>query len=431
MDPAVDRLNKLSDEQIVEMLFAWRAWAREEQIEPPGDWSVWLFMAGRGSGKTRSGAEWIRENVERREAGRIALIAPTAADVRDTLIDGEAGILSVFPPAQRPEYEPSKRRVTFHTGARAYAYSDTEPERLRGPSHDLAWCDEVGTWKNSTTTWDNLMLGLRIGTRPRALVTTTPRPIKVLRDLETREGEDVVITRGSTYDNVQNLAEPFRRQILAAYRGARIERQEIYGELLSDMPGALWSRSQIDQHRVRPDQVPDLSRIVVAVDPSSSDGEDAAEAGIVVAGVEPGPVHLAHGYVLDDRTVRGSPLDWAKAAVRAYHDWDADRIVAEKNNGGEMVRVTLRTVDAAVPISLVWASRGKITRAEPVAALAEQGRIHHAGSFPDLEDQLCVYDGSGESPDRLDALVWAFSSLMLRKAKSSGRTWGAEAAMVS
>jgi len=401
-------IDGLTESQAEALLCAWREWARPEQVEPDGQWwSIWLAMAGRGWGKTRVGAEWIRERVDA-GARRVALVAPTAADARDTMVEGESGLLSIYPQRERPHYEPSKRRVVWPNGASATLFSADEPDRLRGPQHAFAWCDELAVWRHAQDAWDNLMFGLRLG-RARALVTTTPKPIKLIRDLVAREGKDVVLTRGRTADNLDNLSSTFRREIMSRYEGTRVGRQELDAELLEDVEGALWSRAQIEAARIT--DLPDLRRIVVGVDPAGSSSETADHTGIVVCGVDTSD----NGVVLADYSMRGTPAQWARAVHRAFDDWEADRVIAEKNQGGEMVSHTLRSEAKDLPIRMVHASRGKIARAEPVSALSEQGRVHHYGSHPELEDELCTYDGSGDSPDRLDAFVWAMTDLMVQQ----------------
>lgn len=400
----VDWLDELDADFQRAVLYDWTVWARPAQLAPPGDWRVWLILAGRGFGKTRSGAEWVRQQVESGHARRIALVGATAADVRDTMIEGESGLLRAFPDEHRPRYEPSKRRVTFHNGAIATTYSADEPDRLRGPNHDLAWADEVAAWRYPES-WDQLMFGLRIGDRPRCVATTTPRPTKLIRTLVERA--DTTVTRGSTYDNAANLSPAFLDEMRQRYEGTRLGRQELEAELLLDADGALWTRDMLDKARTT--NVPTLRRIVVAIDPAASANNDSDETGIVVAGVDDHGI----GYVLEDRSMKGSPAEWASAAVTAHHVHKADRIVAEANQGGDMITHTLRTVDSSVPVKLVHASRGKRTRAEPVAALYEQDRVRHAGTFPELEDQLCTWTADGPSPDRLDALVWALTELMV------------------
>ena len=368
-------------------------------------------MAGRGFGKTRVGAEWIREEVMAGRMRRVALVGPTAADARDVMVEGESGLLAVCDRYNwRPKYEPSKRRITFPNGAIATTYSAEEADRLRGPQHDGAWSDEVAAWSEPEA-WDMLQFGLRLGTNPRQIATTTPKPVKVVKDLLKQEADGVVVvTRGSTYDNRANLAPSFLAQIIRRYEGTRLGRQELEGELLDDVLGALWTYSMIERDRVQegPHEL-DWQRIVVGVDPAATNTEESSETGIIVAGID---IYGA-GYVLEDCSLRGTPLEWARAAVDAYDRWGADRVVAEVNNGGLMVEQTLRTVRENLPVTQVRASRGKMTRAEPVAALYEQSRVHHVGGFPQLEDQMTSYDGTGESPDRMDALVWALTHLMI------------------
>lgn len=391
----------------------WRGWwARPNQLAPAGDWSVWLILAGRGFGKTMTLSEWIRGQVEAGDAGRIALVAPTAADAREVLVEGPAGILAVSPPWNRPVYEASKRRLTWPNGAMATTYSADEPERLRGPQHDAAVCDELAAWRYPEA-YDMLQFGLRQGRHPRCVVATTPKPVKLLKDLLAREGRDVVVTRGSTYENRSNLAPAFISTIVRKYEGTRLGRQELMAELLEDVPGALWRRSRIEELRVF--GLPQLQRIVVAIDPAVSSEENSDETGIIVAGLS----GKGEAFLLEDLSGRYQPLEWARKAIYAYRKYKADRIIAEVNNGGEMVEATLRTVDPSIPYKAVHASRGKSRRAEPVAALYEQGRVHHVGNYPQLEDQLCEMtvdfdpEMMGYSPDRLDAAVWAITELML------------------
>lgn len=391
----------------------WPLWARPNQLPPPGDWRTWLLLAGRGFGKTRTGAEWVRSEVQHNGARRFALVAPTAADVRDVMVEGESGILATAPPWFRPKYEPSKRRLTWPNGAQATTFSADEPERFRGPQYDRVWGDETGAWRYPEA-FDQLMLGLRLrdahGGPPRCLVTTTPRPTPLIRRLIV--DPTTHLTRGSTFDNRAHLAAAYLDQIVRRYEGTRLGRQELYAEVLDDTPGALWKRDSIDARRVQ--RAPELRRAVVAIDPAVTSGQGSDETGIVVAGLGVD----GHGYVLADLSQKASPDAWARAACKAYADHDADRIVAEVNNGGDLVETVLRTVDPRAAYRAVHASRGKQTRAEPIAALYEQGRVHHVGSLPYLEDQLCTWDPSADSksPDRLDALVWALSELMLSAA---------------
>jgi phage terminase large subunit-like protein len=348
------------------------------------------------------------------QARRIALIGATAADTRDVMVEGPAGILAASPIEARPNYEPSKRKITWKNGSVAHLYSSEESDRLRGPQHDLIWADELAAWNDPKATWDQAMFGLRIGRRPRWVATTTPRPLALLKSLVAREApHDVVVVRGSTYENEANLAPGFLAEIKARYEGTRLARQEINAEILEDVAGALWTREILERARYA-SQLPDLRRVVVAIDPSGTSGDDSGDSvGIVVAGI--GGDGIA--YVLADRTCKLSPDGWGRVAVNAYREFKADRIIAERNFGGAMVQHVIRSVDSSVSYRDVTASRGKIARAEPVAALYEQNKVRHVGAMTDLEDQLCAMTGAGYlgegSPDRADALVWALSELML------------------
>lgn len=404
-----------------------RTWAqstaRPEQKPPPADWLIWLILAGRGFGKTRTGAEDTSDYTRTHPGARVALVAQTFTDGRDTMVEGESGLLAILPDtalrggSRDSAWNRSLGELFFSNGSRAKVYSAEKPGQLRGPQHHRAWVDEPAKFKDAhkgdtlDTTWNNLMLGLRLGEHPQAVVTGTPTNCRLVRHLLARaEGEHphVVVTRGSTYDNLPNLAPTFRAEILAAYEGTRIGRQELLGELLDDVEGALWTQVGIDSDRV--DNHPDLTSVVVAIDPAGGTADTNDETGIVVAGVDTD----GHGYTLEDLSGRYSPHDWARTAIGAYHRWQADRIVAEKNYGGDMVEATLRAAGFAGGVQVVTASRGKQQRAEPVAALYEQHRVHHVGGFPQLEDQMCSWTAdSGTSPDRMDALVWAFSQLML------------------
>lgn len=397
-------LRSLTNEESAALWYDWPAWARPEQLAPVGDWRIWLLMAGRGFGKTRTGAEYVRAQIESGRCNRFALVARTAADARDVMVEGESGILAVCPPWNRPRYEPSKRRLTWPNGAMATTYSADKPDVLRGPQHDGAWADELAAWRYPEA-WDMLMFGLRLGVDPRCVVTTTPRPTKIIKELAAER--TTAVTGGSTYDNVANLAPAFIEQIIRRYEGTRLGQQELWAKLLDDNPGALWNRDQIEQYRVM--RTPELKRIVVTLDPSATGGDEADEAGVIVAGRGMDD----HMYVLEDLSLRASPLGWGRAAATAYHKHKADRLVAEVNNGGEMVELTIRTIDASVAYRSVHASRGKQTRAEPIAALYEQGRCHHVGMFAELEDEMCQWVPGEDSPNRMDALVWAGTELML------------------
>jgi predicted phage terminase large subunit-like protein len=329
-------------------------------------------------------------------------------------------MLAIGPPQQRPRYEPTKRRLTWPNGAIATTYSADEPERLRGPQHDAAWCDEIASWRYPEA-WDMLMFGLRLGNDPRVVVTTTPKPIRIIRELIA--DPTTVITRGSTYDNRANLAPAFLQQIIRKYEGTRLGRQELNAEVLDDAPGALWNRQGLEDARWPPHRnVPEFARIVVAIDPAATSGEEADETGLVVAGRDGD----GRGFVLEDQSGRYQPVEWARLAIALYTKYKADRIVAEVNNGGEMVEATIRMLNANVSYSPVHATRGKVVRAEPIAALYEQGKIYHVGAFPALEDQMCAFTTdfdrkvAGYSPDRVDALVWALSDLFVQAGKDDG-----------
>jgi len=409
----------LTDEEATELAHTWSFWARPEQLAPVGldndpcrPWDTWLILAGRGFGKTRSGAEWVNEQVWEKDIKRIALIARTSADARDVMVQGESGLMAVSHPNRRPHYEPSKRRLTWPNGSVAITFSSEEPDSLRGPQYEIAWGDEPAAWKYPKETWDQLQMVLRLGKHPQALLTTTPRPIPLVKEL--LADETTVITRGSTYANKANLAPSFIRKMLRKYEGTRLGRQELLAEVLDDNPGALWKRTpMIDALRVAIH--PPLLRIVVAVDPAMSANANSAETGIVAAGLGDD----GHGYILGDHTVSESPGGWGNAVVVAYNLHHADRVVGEVNAGGDLVESNVRTAaqNAGCEISFkqVRASRGKQTRAEPISALYEQGRVHHVGCHPQLEDQLCDWDPTtgAKSPDRLDALVWALTELML------------------
>ena len=408
--PEADRaaaLAQLSDDEAEALLYDWRGFlARPEQLLPDGDWEIWCILAGRGFGKTRTGAEAVREEVEQNRSERIGLIAETAADARDVMV---AELLRIFPPDKRPVYTKSNRCIDFHNGAKAFTYNAVEPDQLRGPQHDFLWHDELAKWKYARETWDQAQFGLRLGKHPRQVVTTTPRPIELVKSIVSGSEGRVHVTRGSTMDNRANLAASFMSRIQRRYAGTRLGRQELDAEILSDLPGALWPQAAIDSYRVS--AAPDMRRAVVAVDPAVTATEDSDEHGIVVAGIADDQT----GYVLADESVSGSPIEWARAAIDAYHRFQADAIVAEVNQGGDMVAHTIRAVAPNVNVIEVRATKGKHVRAEPVAALYAQGRVRHVGQHPTLEGQMTQftnegYQGEG-SPDRADALVWALSEL--------------------
>jgi phage terminase large subunit-like protein len=401
----------LTELQQRELPYTWRGYkARKNQIRPPGDWRYWLVQAGRGFGKTRTGAEAIREFVN--EGYKlIHLVGATAGDTRDVMVQGESGLMNCFPPDKRPLYEPSKRLVTFHNGAIAHLFSADEPERLRGPQCEAFWADELAAWRFGQEAWDNLMFGFRLGNDPRGVITTTPKPIKLLKDIIA--DPHTFVTRASSYENRANLAPAFFDSIIRKFEGTRIGRQELEAELLEDIVGALWTQALIDQHKVKLADIQwgKVIRIVVAIDPAVTSGEDSDDTGIVVAGL----TDTAHVIVLDDLTCKESPLQWARIAVSAYKKYRADRIIGEVNNGGDLVAANIRAVSPEVAFHAVRASRGKAIRAEPVAALYETGRVHHVGNFPALEEQMCSFvpGVTQKSPDRMDALVWAVTELVI------------------
>jgi phage terminase large subunit-like protein len=381
------RGNDFSTALLQQLETGWVATARPDQLPPPSDWTFWLLLGGRGAGKTRALSEWI---IQQQAQGRrhIGLVAPTAGDTRDVMVEGPSGILACSPSWNRPLYEPSKRRLTWPNGAIATTFNADEPERLRGPQHDCAAVDELCAFRRPEA-WDQLMFGLRLGNRPQCAVATTPKPTKTLRGLLAREGLDVVVTRSTSYDNRAHLAPQFFSEITRRYEGTRLGRQELMAELLDDVPGALWTRDRLEE--LRRDTAPVFRRIIVAIDPSGT--ADGDEVGIVAVG----QAEDDHAYVLADASGQMAPPDWARRAIALYHDLRADRVVAEVNYGGGMVEATLRMMDPSVSFTSVTASRGKVARAEPIAALYEQGRVHHLGSFPELEDQMCGFT-TGRSP---------------------------------
>ncbi|WP_189093016.1 DNA-packaging protein [Deinococcus ruber] len=399
----------------------WLETARPNQLPPEGEWLTWLILAGRGFGKTRTGAETIADWARNTPRGRFALVAQTAADGRDVMVEGESGLLSVFDESElrggsiELAWNRSLGELFLKNGARFKIYSSEKPRKLRGPQHHGAWGDEPATWNDADkgtaedTTWTNLLFGLRLGKDPRVILTGTPRPVRLIRELKKDDG--TVLTGGRTADNIGNLSNTFKKNVISKYEGTRLGRQELDGELLEDTPGALWKYSMFNREgfRLKFEDLPDLVRIVVAVDPQASQSEDSAETGIVVAGRDVN----GHAYILGDLSISGSPIEWATVAVDAYRYHKADAIVPEKNNGGDMVASTIGTVSKAVNIKPVWASRGKQTRAEPISALYEQNKVHHVGVFPDLEGQMTTWVPGEKSPDRMDALVWALTELML------------------
>ena len=407
-------LARLTDKQCAEWQERFPVWAHDGQLDPGGDPLVWLIMAGRGFGKTRAGAEWLSGLARGRSDGRFALVGATREDVRRVMIEGPSGLLAVARSDAPAQWCRERGEVRFASGATAFVYSAEAAEALRGPEHHAAWCDEIGKWgRRGTTAWDNLMFGLRLGSRPRTLVTTTPKPTELVRKVQGLAGAEAALVRGKTRDN-PHLPESFVAAMLTIYAGTRLGRQELDGELLEDVAGALWTRRLIERARIA--AAPELVRVVVGVDPPASAEGDAC--GIVAVGLG----RDGRGYVIEDATIAGaSPEGWARAVAKCAARNNADRVIAEKNQGGDMVASVLRGADSGLPVRLVHASRGKSARAEPVAMLYEAGKARHAGAFPALEDELCGlqagggYEGPGRSPDRADALVWAMTELMLGK----------------
>jgi len=396
------------------------------QIAPAGDWRTWIVLGGRGAGKTRAGAEWVRAAVEGPRPGdpgrarRVALVGETSDQAREVMVFGDSGILACASPDRRPAWEATRRRLVWPNGAVAQVFSAHEPEALRGPQFDAAWADELAKWKRGGEAWDNLQFALRLGDCPRQVVTTTPRNVGILKALLATQS--TVATRAPTEANRAHLAASFLAEVRARYGGTRLGRQELDGVLLEEVEGALWTAAMLDAARVA--VVPPLDRVVVAVDPPVTGHARSDACGIVVAGVQAaGPPQDWRAYVLEDATLAGaSPDEWARAAIAAMRRHGAERLVAEVNQGGALVESVIRQVDGLVPYKALRASRGKAARAEPVAALYEQGRVAHVGGLAALEEQMCRmtptgYQGSG-SPDRLDALVWALSELMIQPAQS-------------
>lgn len=399
-------LSKLTPDEAALLLEDWGFIARPNQLTPSGEWYVWLILAGRGWGKTRTGAEWV---IAQAIAGRNwgAIVGRTAADARDVMVEGESGILNKSPSWFMPKYEPSKRRLTWPNGVTATTFSADIPDQLRGPQHSWAWADEMAAWRYMDA-WDNLQMGLRLGDNPQVVVTTTPRPIPRLKELISRP--DTHLTRGSTYEN-KNLSAKARRIFAELYEGTRLGRQELYAELLSDVLGALWTHETIEKNTIKdkPYIAEGYERIIVAIDPAVSANENSSnETGIIVAGKKDSKF-----YVIDDLSGIYQPSEWAKIANDAYEHWQCDAVVIEVNQGGDMAKHTLKTVNNRMKIKAVRATRGKYTRAEPIAALYEQGKVKHHGTFAKLEDQLCTWVQGSASPDRLDALVWAITDLAL------------------
>ena len=384
--------------------------ARPEQLPNEDEsWSIYLYLAGRGAGKTRTAAEWLAWEATTQNNTRWAIVAPTFGDVRDVCAEGESGIINILRSyGSLADYNRSQGSIMLTNGSKIKLFSADEPDRLRGPQHHGAWCDELAAWRYPDT-WDQLQFGLRLGNNPRTVITTTPRPVLLIRNLVNRNDGTVKIVRGSTFDNAANLAPQALLELQARYAGTRMGRQELFGELLTESDSALWTRALLDEARITTENAPPYYRVVVAIDPAVTSGESSDETGIIVAGATPD----GHYYIIEDATMRGTPEMWARKAVEMYRKHKCDRVIAEVNNGGDMVESVLRQVDSTIPYRKVHASRGKQVRAEPISALSEQGRLHLVGSFPLLEDQLVTWEpGSDRSPDRMDAMVWAITDLM-------------------
>lgn len=423
-DAQEEFLDSLNEGELMALPYLFEFWAMDHQLPPEGNWRSWIVMGGRGAGKTRAGAEWVRAQVEGAKpldpgpCRRMALVGETFDQVREVMIFGESGIMATSPPDRRPDWQATRKRLIWPNGATAQAFSAHDPEGLRGPQFDGAWVDEMAKWKKARDTWDMLQFALRLGDDPRVCITTTPRNVGILKELVATD--TTVVTSAPTEANRAYLADSFLDEVRARYAGTRLGRQELDGILLDEAEGALWTSAMLEALRI--DTAPEMDRVVVALDPPVSGKATSDECGIVAVGAcTQGPVQDWRAYVLADCSIgAASPNSWANAAIRAMEAWGADRLVAEVNQGGDLVASVIRQVDPMVPIRTVHASRGKVARAEPVAALYEQGRVHHLKGLGDLEDQMCAmtaqgYEGKG-SPDRVDALVWALTELMIEPA---------------
>lgn len=398
-DRLIDGIKALTVPERNMLVYQWELWARDKQLLPEGDWDTWLIKAGRGFGKTRTGAETVR--LWARTNGIIHMVAPTASDARDVMVEGESGILAISPKYERPVYSSSNRRLTWPNGSKGILFSADEPDRLRGPQCHKAWADELAAWRYPDA-WDQLQFGLRLGNHPQCVITTTPRPTPIIKSL--CEDARTVVTSGSTYENKSNLAPSFLTSIERKYEGTRLGRQEIYAEVLNDLEGALWNYDIIGYVKA----LPDLMRVVVAIDPAVTSKDESDETGIIVAGIG----YDGYLYVIEDCSGRYTPNDMGHRVIRLLGKYGADRVVAEVNNGGDMIEAILRGIDENIPYRAVHATQGKRTRAEPVAALYEQRRVKHLGTLAGLESQMTSWDARSEkSPDRVDALVWAITEL--------------------
>lgn len=393
----------------------WQLEARYSQLPPEGDWNIWLILAGRGFGKTHTGARDAALFALQNPQTQVAVVVPTFGDIRRVAFGGPSGILSFLPKelllqGRGQGYNATGQEIRLWNGSKIMGFSATEPDRLRGPQFHHAWCDEIAAWRYPET-FDQLMFGLRLGEDPKCTITTTPKPTKLVKSLLARKR--TCVTRGTTFENKANLAEAAIQQLEERYGGTRLGRQELYAEVLEDVEGALWSYQMIEDERMKMDEIPEMQRVVVGIDPAVTHSADSDETGIVVAGRGVDD----RFYVLSDRSVKASPDGWMREAIDAFYLHDADKIIAEVNNGGDLVERLLRTIDSNVAYKKVTATRGKMVRAEPIAALYEQKRVSHVGNFDILETQMCEYAGEGKSPDRMDALVWALTEL----SRSSGQ----------
>lgn len=424
-DEVAKALSKLGKTQLEQLQKDWKFWARPEQLEPKGDWNVWWINAGRGNGKTRAGTEWVREQVKNGHK-RIAAVASTNSDIERVMVKGESGFLNICSkhdkthkgvPMGFPEWSPTKRTLSWENGAKVEFYSAEEPERLRGPQFSCAWGDELAAWNKDQETWDMLQFCLRLGKHPRVMVTTTPKSTKLVRKLI--KDPKTHVTIGSTFDNSDNLADTYLTAVREQYEGTRLGRQELYAEILTENEGALWTADMIDACQIDRDDLPEMVRKIVAIDPAVSANAESDSTGLVVAGL--GEDGL--GYILGDYTFKGMPEAWAKKAIDLYHEFECDRVIYESNQGKDLIPTVLRTIDPNIPLKGVHASRNKNARAEPVSALYEQSKVMHvrnpldaSASLNELETQMCTWEplGKHKSPDRLDAMVWAITELLLK-----------------
>ena len=410
-----------AEAKAIELRTDWLETARDKQLQPQLDHYIWLILAGRGWGKTRTGAQDIALYALRNPDVTCAVVAPTAGDLRRVCFGGPSGLVNIIPKdclssnKSIKGYSSSMSELRLHNGSKIVGYAASEPERLRGPQFHRAWCDEIAAWRYPEA-FDQLMFGLRLGDNPQCVITTTPKPVKIIKDLISRD--DVTVTSGNTFENEANLADSALAMLRDKYEGTTLGRQELYAELIENLEGALWTSKLIDEARLPESEEKELKQIIVAIDPAVTNNEDSDETGILVVGKDMNNEY----YVLEDVSGKYSPDAWARKAINSYYDWNADRIVAEVNNGGDLVERLLRGMDLNIPYRSVRATRGKLVRAEPVAALYEQRRVHHIGYFPELESQMCSYIGETRpSPDRLDALVWGITELSKSKGEVNWR----------